>query len=262
MEQQSFNIVINGERLTQLPEDLYIPPNALEIFLEAFEGPLDLLLYLIKRQNIDILNIPIAKITHQYMEYIGLMQQLQLDLASEYLVMAATLAEIKSRLLLPRQSKEIEMDEDPRAELVRQLQDYERYKLAAENLNALPRQERDMFATTVDISQIEIKKPESMIELQQLFKAFNEVLKREHVQPKYHIYRDFLSVQERMTSILTLLQSKKFILFHNCFKPLEGRGGIVVTFIAILELFKKAAIELVQSEPFAPIYIKAIEHES
>jgi segregation and condensation protein A len=260
--QESSKILVKGELLTQLPEDLYIPPQALEVFLETFEGPLDLLLYLIKRQNIDILDIPIAKVTDQYMEYIDLMQQLQLELAGEYLVIAATLAEIKSRLLLPCRGAEVGEEEDPRAELIRQLQEYEQYKLAASSLDALPRQERDVFAIHVDISQTDIKQPEPEIDFQKLLNAFNKILQKENLKQKYHIYRNVLSVQERMTSILTLLQSEQFVPFHACFTHAEGRGGMVVTFIAILELFKGSAIEVIQSKPFAPIYIKALEHGS
>jgi segregation and condensation protein A len=250
-------IKVKGTLLEKLPQDLYIPPDALEVFLEAFEGPLDLLLYLIKKQNIDILDIPVARITAQYMEYINLMRELQLDLAAEYLVMAAMLAEIKSRMLLPRQVDEEGEEIDPRAELIRRLQEYERYKQVAEHLDELPRRGRDTFAATAEASHIAVEKPLPKIELQELLFAFQDVLKRAALMSAHHVQREVLSVRERMSRILETLQAGKFAAFIDFFDATEGRMGVVVTFIAILELFKESIIEVVQAEPFAPIHIKA-----
>ncbi len=248
---------VQGQDYLKMPEDLYIPPDAMEVFLEAFEGPLDLLLYLIRKQNLNILDIPVAEITRQYMEYIELMHALRLELAAEYLVMAAMLAEIKSRLLLPRPVDE-EDEDDPRADLVRRLQEYERFKKAAEDLDALPRRGRDTFGASVmsvNFSEENKKVPE--VALQDLLFAFKEVLHRAALLTSHHISREPLSLRERMTRILTSLQEGKFIPFHECFDIAEGRAGVVVTFVAILELFRNSVIEVVQSEPYAPIYIKA-----
>lgn len=248
--------LIQGEPMTKLPEDLYIPPDALEIFLETFSGPLDLLLYLIRRQNIDILDIPIAEVTQQYIKYIELMDVMKFELAAEYLVMAAMLAEIKSRMLLPRQKNEEGEEEDPRAELIRRLQEYERYKIAAESLDALDRIGRDTFTVQVDAPFVKLEKPLPDTDLQELLLAFNEVLKRADLNAKHHVQREPLSVRERMSMILSQLEEGKFLPFTAFFDLTEGRSGLVVTFIAILELFKSAIIEVVQSEPFAQIHIK------
>lgn len=248
---------VQGYEYTKLPEDLYIPPDALEVFLEAFEGPLDLLLYLIRKQNLNILDIPVAEITRQYMEYIELMREMRFELAAEYLVMAAMLAEIKSRLLLPNPAGE-EDEDDPRAELIRRLQEYERFKKAAEELDELPRRWRDTFAASAKEPPLpsETKQiPE--VQLQDLIFAFKEVLHRASLKTSHHVRRESLSVRERMTRVLESLQEGKFIPFYDCFDLDEGRAGVVVTFIAILELFRNSVIEVVQSEPFAPIYIKA-----
>lgn len=246
--------LVQGEPVTVIPKDLYIPPDALEVILEAFAGPLDLLLYLIKRQNLDILDIPIADITRQYMDYIGMMQVLRLDLAAEYLVMAAMLAEIKSRMLLPR-PVEAEDEDDPRAELVRRLQEYERYKQAAEDLDALPRMERDIFQASGESPEFERKKPLPDITLQELLAAFKDVLKRAEMFSHHHINREPLSVRERMGSVLSVLKRGEFVEFYTLFTAEEGRMGVVVTFLAILELIKESLIDVVQSELFAPIYL-------
>jgi segregation and condensation protein A len=248
--------LVQGEPMTVVPKDLYIPPDALEVILEAFEGPLDLLLYLIKRQNLDILDIPIANITRQYMDYIDMMQVLKLELAAEYLVMAAMLAEIKSRMLLPRPQEGTEED-DPRAELVRRLQEYERYKQAAEAIDELPRLERDVFQTNAEPPLIEQKKVLPDMTLQELLYAFRDVLRRAEMFSHHHIQREPLSVRERMSIILSSLKPDAFIAFATLFKVEEGRMGVVVTFLAVLELIKESVIDVVQSEPFAPIYIKA-----
>ena len=247
-----------GEPITDLPQDLYIPPHALRVFLESFDGPLDLLLYLIKKQNLNILDIPIAKITAQYVEYIEMMQQLHLDLAAEYLVMAATLAEIKSKLLLPRPVLD-EEEEDPRAELVRRLREYERYKMAAEKLDQLPRVQRDIFLTQVAIPEITSEKPLPQIKLDELLAAFKVAIQRAAVLTQHQVQRENLSVRERMSHILTTLQNSKFIHFYRLFTSTEGRQGVVVTLIAILELLRQSMIELVQVEPFSQIYLKTIE---
>ena len=249
--------VVDGEPVTQLPQDLYIPPYALKVFLEAFEGPLDLLLYLIRRQNLDILDIPLAEITQQYVDYIDMMKELQLDLAGEYLLMAAMLAEIKSRMLLPR-SEEIEEDEDdPRAELVRRLQEYERYKQAAEDIGALPRLERDLHQAHAEVTErkVEVKLPD--LALKEMLLAFQDVLSRAEMFARLHVQREPLSVRQRMGEILLKLDNERFADFSDLFDPREGRIGVVVTFIALLELLRESVIELVQAEPFSPIHVRA-----
>lgn len=248
--------IVQGEPMSELPSDLYIPPDALEIFLEAFEGPLDLLLYLIKRQNLDILDIPIAEITAQYMQYIELMEVLQLELAGEYLVMAAMLAEIKSRMLLPRPASEDE-EEDPRAELIRRLQEYERYKQAADDLDSLPRYERDIFGTIVEFPDRSINHEPPQVSLDNLLKVFAEVLSRAEMFSHHHITREPLSVRERMSIVLDRVSTEDFIEFTTLFSVEEGRAGVVVTLLAILELLKGSLIEMVQNEINGPIYVKA-----
>jgi len=247
---------VGGEPYTQLPQDLYIPPDALEVFLEAFEGPLDLLLYLIKRQNLNILDIPIAEVTRQYMEYLALMQELRLELAAEYLVMAAWLAEIKSRLLLPRPAA-IEADEDdPRAELVRRLQEYERFQQAAQALDALPRLERDFFPASAALVQRETRRAPPPVSLTELLAALHEVLARAELFGRHQVRREALSVRERMSQVLERLDALRFTPFSALFRPEEGRMGVVVTFLAVLELLREALLELVQAEPFAPIHVR------
>ncbi len=248
--------LVQGEPLTVIPQDLYIPPDALLVFLEAFEGPLDLLLYLIKRQNVDILNIPIANITRQYMEYIALMEQLELELAAEYLVMASMLAEIKSRMLLPRPI-EADDEDDPRAELVRRLQEYEQFKKAAEDLDGLDRLEREIHLTSIDIPKFKVKLALPSVGLNDLMSAFRDVVNRAEQFASHHVDREPLSVRERMVLVLERLSSEDFTSFTDFFDPSEGRMGVVVIFIAILELLKESLIELVQTEPYAPIYVKA-----
>ncbi|MDB2544546.1 segregation/condensation protein A [Woeseiaceae bacterium] len=247
--------VVEGEPVTELPQDLYIPPFALKVFLEAFEGPLDLLLYLIKRQNLNILDIPVTEITQQYIDYINLMEEIKLELAGEYLLMAAMLAEIKSRMLLPR-PETLNEEEDPRAELVRRLQEYERFKIAAEELDALPRLERDIVIANAEApnKSIVIKLPE--VTIKELLIAFHDVLKRVEMNSELHFRKETLSVRQRMVDIINRIHSKKFIDFTDLFNPNEGRIGIAITFLAILELLKDAAIEVVQNEEFAPMHIR------
>ena len=249
--------IVLGEALTELPKDLYIPPRALEVFLEAFEGPLDLLLYLIRRQNLDILDIDVASITQQYMQYVELMDAMQFELAAEYLLMAAMLAEIKSRMLLPRSTDSDEEEEDPRATLVRRLQEYERFKKAAEDMADLPRVERDTWVGSAEPPISDRKKPLPDVDLQDLVIAFSEVLKRADLYESHQIKRESLSTRERMADVLQALQEREFCSFDSLFKVEEGRLGVVVTFIAILELIKESLVDIVQSEAFAPIHIKA-----
>jgi segregation and condensation protein A len=250
--------LVRGQPVLQMPQDLYIPPDALEVILEAFEGPLDLLLYLIRRQNLDILDIPIAEITRQYVEYIELMHELRLELAADYLVMAAMLAEIKSRLLLPRPPLEEGIEDDPRAELVRRLQEYERFKKAAEEIEAMPRQDRDFSvasAFVVDRNVIRLPPP---VELRELLLALKDVLKRAELTGRHAIQREALSVRNRMSDVLKALGDGEFHPFERLFNPGEGRLGIIVTFLALLELAKEHLIELMQSEPLGPIYLKSL----
>ncbi len=248
--------LVQGTPLTQAPRDLYIPPDALNVFLEEFEGPLDLLLYLVKRANIDILNIPVAHITAQYMRYIELMEELQIELAGEYLVMAAMLTEIKSRMLLPN-LEESGDEEDPRAELVRRIQEYERYKQVTEDLDALPRCERDIFAAVIEFPNK--KPPQKMpdVSLDALLCAYAGVLNRAEMYAHHHIQREPLSVRERMTHILEKIDTASFVDFKYCFEAKEGRAGVIVAFLAILELLRDRLIEMAQNESNGPIYIKA-----
>ena len=249
--------VIQGQPQFELPKDLYIPPEALEVFLDAFEGPLDLLLYLIKRQNLDILDIPIAEITVQYVEYVELMREINLELAADYLVMAAMLAEIKSRMLLPRSTEDAEDEEDPRAELIRRLQEYERYKQAAEDLDSLPRLERDVFQANVDFPDRIIERKEPDVDLKEILFALKEVLHRADLFSSHHVEREALSLRERMSIVLDTINSETFTPFTDLFDFKEGRDGVVVTFMAILELLKQSLLEIVQAEAFAPIHVKA-----
>jgi segregation and condensation protein A len=249
--------IVQGEALTTMPRDLYIPPDALEVILEAFEGPLDLLLYLIKRQNLDILDIPIAEITRQYMSYIDVMQELRLELAAEYLVMAAMLAEIKSRMLLPRPVLGDGEEDDPRAELVRRLQEYERFKQAALDIDALPQISRDVFNTSAEPPERNQARPHPDVNLRELLLAFREVLTRAEMFTHHHIQREPLSVRERMSRVLSSLVPERFTDFASLFTVEEGRMGVVVTFLAVLELIKESLIELIQAEAFGPIHVKA-----
>lgn len=247
---------VGGEPYTQLPQDLYIPPDALEVFLEAFEGPLDLLLYLIRRQNLNILDIPIADVTRQYMEYLALMRELRLELAAEYLVMAAWLAEIKSRLLLPSPALAETEEEDPRAELVRRLQEYERFQQAARALDALPRLERDTFVASAEPAERRVVRLPPPVGLSDLLAALREVLARAELFERHHVQRETLSVRERMSQVLEQLDALRFTSFTALFRPEEGRMGVVVTLLAILELLRETLLELVQIEPFAPIHVR------
>lgn len=248
--------IVQGAPISEMPRDLYIPPDALEVFLEAFEGPLDLLLYLIKRQNLDILDIPIAPVTAQYMRYIELMEELQLELVGDYLVMAAMLAEIKSRMLLPRPKRD-EEEEDPRAELIRRLQEYERYKQAAEDMEAMPRYERDIFGTIVEFPDRSTLQEPPEVPLDVILKAFADVLTRAEMFSHHHIQRETLSVRERMSAVLERVRGDEFSEFKDLFSVEEGRAGVIVAFLAILELLKESLIEIVQNDINGPIYVKA-----
>lgn len=248
--------IVDGEPVTELPQDLYIPPYALQVFLEAFEGPLDLLLYLIRRQNLDILDIPIAEITRQYVQYIEMMKEMQLELAGEYLLMAAMLAEIKSRMLLPRAAIVEEDEHDPRAELVRRLQEYERFKTAAEDLSDLPRLERDVHVATIEAPERKITTKLPDVTLKELLLAFHDVLKRAEMYSNLHLLREPLSVRQRMSEILTRVKGNSFSTFADLFDAEEGRMGVAVTFIAILELLKESLIEVVQSEAYATLHVR------
>jgi segregation and condensation protein A len=254
--------VLHGEPITELPEDLYIPPDALEVFLETFEGPLDLLLYLIRRQNVSIIDIPIAEITRQYIAYIDMMVDLRIELAAEYLLMAAILAEIKSRLLLPRPEEAGEGEEDPRAELIRRLQDYERYQQAAQALDALPRCERDVFEVSAGTAAIQVPKVYPEVDLKDLLVAFQDVLKRAERLSHHQIRREPLSVRERMSRILGRLQAGVRVDFTELFEQREGRAGAVVTLLAILELSKERIIRIFQDEPLGPLHIQTLAAEA
>ncbi len=251
--------LVQGTPYLTLPLDLYIPPDALEVFLDAFEGPLDLLLYLIKRQNLDILDIPIAVITDQYIEYIDLMQGLKLELAAEYLVMAAMLAEIKSRMLLPRPESLAEEDEDPRAQLIRRLMEYERFKQAAQDLDALPRLERDLFAVHAQLPSGHLNRIPPSVDLRELLMALRGVLARADLFTSHRVEKESLSLRERMSLVLDRLHGGQFVNFTALFDLTEGRAGVVVSFLAILELIRSATLELVQLKPFAPIHVRLRE---
>ncbi len=248
--------LVRGDAYTELPHDLYIPPDALEVFLETFEGPLDLLLYLIRKQNLDILDIPLAEVTRQYVAYIDLMQQVRLELAAEYLVMAAMLVEIKSRMLLPQPAIDSE-EEDPRAELVRRLQQYERYRQAGESIEQLPRVGREIHLVYVADERATEKKIPPNVVLFELLDAFKQVMERAALYRHHRVMREPLSVRERMAQILDRVNAESFVSFETMFEPREGRMGLVVTFMAILELLKESLIVLVQQEPYAPIHLKA-----
>ncbi|WP_396586996.1 segregation and condensation protein A [Bermanella sp. R86510] len=249
--------LVQGEALTQLPLDLYIPPDALEVILEQFEGPLDLLLYLIRKQNLDILEIDVFEITKQYMQYVELMHIVQLELAGEYLLMAAMLAEIKSRILLPRPKEVEEEEEDPRAELIRRLQDYERFKKAAEDIDEMPRMGRDTYEVEIKPPEYNAEKPQPDVDFKELMMAFSDVLHRANMYTEHEVSREKLSTRERMSQILNQLNQGDFLPFTRLFTVEEGRAGVVVTFLATLELIKEQLIEIVQNETFGPIHVKA-----
>jgi segregation and condensation protein A len=250
--------MVMGQPFLQMPQDLYIPPDALEVFLEAFEGPLDLLLYLIRRQNIDILDIPVAEITRQYMDYIGLMRELRLELAADYLVMAAILAEIKSRLLLPRPPAAEGTEDDPRAELIRRLQEYERFKKAAEDIDALPRMERDLAPARADVPDRNVIRIPPPVDLRELLLALKDVMRRAELSGHHTVARQALSVRQRMSEVLAALGDGEFHDFVSLFRVEEGRLGVVVTFLSILELAKEQLLDIVQNEPLAPIYVRTL----
>ena len=249
--------VVLGQPVLQIPQDLYIPPDALEVILEAFEGPLDLLLYLIRRQNLDILDIPVAEITRQYVQYIEVMREMRFELAAEYLVMAAILAEIKSRMLLPRPPADEGHEDDPRADLVRRLQEYERFKQAAEDLDGLPRMERDTAPVAAHMPERVATKAPPEVDLREMLLALHDVLKRAELFSGHAIKRDALSVRQRMTEVLDRLGDRQFHRFESLFDPREGKLGVVVTFLSILELAKEHLLEIVQEAPLAPIYLKS-----
>ncbi len=246
--------IVQGTELETLPSDLYVPPDALQVFLEGFEGPLDLLLYLIQHQNLDILNIPIAEVTRQYLQYVDIMRELDLDLAAEYLAMAAMLMEIKSRLLLPTANESTD-SEDPRTKLVQQLREYAQYKQAAQDLDKLPRLERDILPVSIELPEIpkEIKLPQ--ITWTALLEAMRDVMERASLFTSHHIISEPLSVRERMTLILERLTESKTINFIDCFTLEEGRSGVVVTLLALLELSKESLIQIVQPQPYKMIQV-------
>ncbi len=256
-EQSGPLAVVSGKPVVDLPKDLYIPPDALAVFLEAFEGPLDLLLYLIRRQNMNILDIDVSEITRQYMDYISAVEAMRFELAAEYLVMAATLAEIKSRMLLPRQEAEDDEEVDPRAELIRRLQQYERFKQAAEDIDELPRMERDMFQGTAALPKLPSSQPHPDVEMKELLLALQGVLHRADLFTSHHVEKERLSTRERMSHILSVLQGDRFVTFESLFTPEEGRLGVVVSFLATLELIKEQLIEIVQAEVLGPIHVRA-----
>ncbi len=250
--------IVRGEAITELPKDLYIPPAALEVFIATFEGPLDLLLYLIKRQNIDILEINVAEITVQYISYIELMDAMRFELAAEYLVMAAMLAEIKSRMLLPRSSgDEGDDEEDPRAQLIRRLQEYERFKTAAEDIDQLPRMERELFSVRAELPDQGTTAAEPEVDLKEILLALGDVMRRAEMFSSHHVERELLSTRERMSMVLDALRDQQFVPFVALFTVEEGRLGVVVTFLAVMELIKESLVELVQTEAFGPIHVKA-----
>ena len=249
--------IVDGEPVTEVPKDLYIPPQALQVFLEAFEGPLDLLLYLIRRQNLDVLDIPIAEITRQYLEYIDLMRELELELAGEYLLMAAMLAEIKSRMLLPRPASEPGEEEDPRAELVRRLQEYERFKRAAEDIDRLPRLERDVYLAQAELVEREAAPLLPEVALREMLLAFKDVIQRAAMFAHHHVQRERLSVRQRMSEIIERLQGGELVGFAQLFRVEEGRMGVTVTFVALLELLREGLLDLVQADTYAPLHVRA-----
>lgn len=253
--------MVNGIALLKLPDDLFIPPDALEVFLETFEGPLDLLLYLIRKNNLDILNIPVAEITHQFMQYVEIMKDLRLELAADYLVMAAMLAEIKSRMLLPRREDAPE-EEDPRAELIRRLQEYERFKKAAQDIEQLPRLGREIFTHAVAIPTLTVPQAKPEVSMQDLLDAFLDILKRTDLIATHKVQLEPLSVRERMSAVLEKITQRGYMPFGECFSPEEGRLGVVVSFLAILELLRLGLIDIVQTEAFSPIHLKGIAHDN
>jgi|TARA_B100001063_G_scaffold135980_1_gene127151 segregation and condensation protein A len=255
MPENNFDITLNGKEITDIPEDLFIPPDALRVILEQFEGPLDLLLYLIKKQNIDIIDIPILPITTQYVNYINMMQQMQFELASDYLVMASTLAEIKSKMLVPNDIEE-EDEEDPRANLIKRLMEYQKYKDLSEKLDVIPRRNRDTFVISGIMTNFNKTDNLPRLKLDQLEAAFQDVLKRAEIYASHTIESETLSVRERMSSILININKNGTIKFTECFTYSEGRMGAIVTFLAILEMVKESLIDIIQNEDFSIIYLQ------
>ncbi len=249
--------IVQGQPYTQVPEDLYIPPDALEVILEAFEGPLDLLLYLIRRQNLDILDIPMAEITRQYVQYIEVLQEFKIELAAEYLVMAAILAEIKSRMLLPRPGREDGEEEDPRAELVRRLQEYERFKQAAEDLDGLPRMGRDLFTAGAHVDHRTVVRLPPEVRLREVLLALQDVMSRAELFTHHHIELEPLSVRERMSMIMDRLSGHSYLEFARLFTSGEGRRGVVVAFLALMELSREGLVDVIQNEPLGQLYVKS-----
>lgn len=250
--------VVLGQPMVEIPKDLYIPPDALEIILDAFEGPLDLLLYLIRRQNLDILDIPVAEITRQYVNYIQAMHEMRFELAAEYLVMAAILAEIKSRMLLPRPPSDEGLEDDPRADLVRRLQEYERYKQAAEDIDTLPRQERDTSVASAFVPERAAVRLPPPVELREMLLALHDVFKRAELFTQHAVKREALNVRQRMGELLERLSDGAFHCFDSLFTVDEGRLGVVVTFLGLLTLAKEQLVDIVQDAPMAPIYVKSL----
>jgi len=250
------SVRVNGVEIVDIPEDLFIPPDALRVILEQFEGPLDLLLYLIKKQNIDITDIQILPITNQYIEYINMMRQMQFDLASDYLVMAATLAEIKSRMLIPSDVDDDE-EEDPRAELIKRLMEYQKYKDLSGKIDSVSRINRDNFVAKSIFNRITTDQVLPELEFSQLENAFLDVLRRAEINASHNIDVEILSVRERMTIVLELIAKSDSVVFTDCFKMNEGKMGIVVTFLAILELVKENIIDIMQNDAFSVIYLRA-----
>lgn len=251
--------IVEGKPYTTMPTDLYIPPDALEVILEAFEGPLDLLLYLIRRQNLNILDIPITDITNQYIEYINLIKDMDFELVAEYLVMAAMLAEIKSRMLLPKPQTEEGEEEDPRAELVRRLQEYERFKTAAQNLDELPREGRDFVPLAIYVENKLAYQIPPEVDMRELIMAFKDVLARADLKVSHEIERETLSVKDKVVTLMQALRGKTMVTFDSLFVASEGRHGVVVTFLAVLELLKTQAFDLVQNQSYGKIYIKTLD---
>lgn len=251
-------VMLNGSQLLEMPDNLYIPPAALRVILSSFEGPLDLLWYLIKRQNIDILDIPVAQVAEQYVAYIEIMQDLELDFISDYLVMAAMLAEIKSRMLLPKAASDDEEEDDPRAELIKKLQEYEKFKMLAEQLDDLPRQDRDTFVASQKTDTVNIKHVEPELQLSQLLTAFEKIMKRTKANKHHLIQAEPMSIREKMVHVLAEIPTEGFAVFENLFSKQEGKIGIVVTFLAILELIKQNMLKILQTESFAPIHLTRV----
>jgi segregation and condensation protein A len=250
--------LVAGRPVVELPRDLYIPPDALEVFLDSFEGPLDLLLWLIRRQNLDVLDIPIAAVAAQYMGYVELMEGLRLELAAEYLLMAAMLAEIKSRMLLPRPAPTGDEEGDPRAELVRRLQEYERYRDAARDLDARPRLGRDVLPVQVALPELAPAREPPRVELGEILTAFAQVLARAELRTHHRVGHEPLSVREKMAALLEALAGRGYVAFSALLRPAEGRAGLVAGFIALLELLRERLIEARQDAPYGPIYLRAV----